>query len=355
MAAQPPEAPEPSLPPEAAPRPPAATAPPTTTQPAHESVVVMKDVTKRFGDFTAVNDITLNVPRGGLLAFIGPSGCGKTTTVRLILGVYEPTDGECYVFGQPSYHIRRYTREQIGYLPQQFVLYPTLTVKENLDFAAATYGLGPLRRRRWRKAALELVGLEQHQKKLAGQISGGMQRRLMLAATLLHQPDLILLDEPTAGIDPILREQLWTEFRNLQAQGRTLIVTTQYVAEAEYCDAVVLMDHGEIVAYGTPEELRKRASGGDLIEAEIPDLDRHLLARLRQLPGVRSTRYLDGNRLQLTVDNAGELIPQVIAAAQEDNIAVQAIEERRLSFNEVFVSLLQAAGRDVNNLENYNE
>lgn len=319
------------------------------------SVVVMQGVSKRFGDFDAVKNIDLVVPQGGLVALIGPSGCGKTTTVRLLLGVYEPTTGSCHVFGQSSHHIRRPTRERIGYLPQQFVLYPTLTVTENLNFAAATYGLGPFRRRKQRDIVLELVGLTAHRDKLAGQISGGMQRRLMLAATLIHQPELIFLDEPTAGIDPILREQLWSEFRRIQADGRTQIVTTQYVAEAEYCDAVVLMDRGEIVATGTPEALRQQAAGGDLIDATIPDADRALIAHLRALPGIRGIRYLDDNRLRLTVENSGELMPQVIAAVQERGATVQAIEERRLSFNEVFVILLQAAGRDIQNAGEYSE
>ncbi len=325
----------------------AATAPQQQTQNADDTVVVMDGVSKTFGDFTAVKDLSLTVPRGGLVALIGPSGCGKTTTVRLLLGVYEPTEGTCHVFGQPSYHIRRQTRERIGYLPQQFVLYPTLTVKENLNFAAATYGLGPFRRRKQRRALLELVGLEQHKNKLAGQISGGMQRRLMLAATLIHQPSLIFMDEPTAGIDPILREQLWQEFRQLQDTGCTQVVTTQYVAEAEYCDAVVLMDHGEIIAYGSPEALRQQAAGGDLIDATIPDIDRPLLQKIRSLEGVRNTQFLADNRLRITVDHAGELMPQIITVAQESDATVQAIEERRLSFNEVFVILLAATGRDV--------
>ncbi len=334
-------------------------APTPLPQPARavdgEAVVAMQGVSKRFGEFDAVKGLDLVVQQGGLVALIGPSGCGKTTTVRLLLGVYEPTTGSCHVFGEPSHHIRRPTRERIGYLPQQFVLYPTLTVKENLNFAASTYGLGPFRRRRQREVVLELVGLTAHRDKLAGQISGGMQRRLMLAATLIHQPELIFLDEPTAGIDPILREQLWEEFRRIQADGRTQIVTTQYVAEAEYCDRVVLMDRGEIVATGTPDALRQQAAGGDLIDATIPDLDRAMLLQLRALSGVRGVRFLDDARLRLTVEDSGSLIPQVIATVQDGGGTVQAIEERRLSFNEVFVALLEASGRDLHEVGEYGE
>jgi ABC-2 type transport system ATP-binding protein len=320
-----------------------------------DAIVSMRGVTKRFGEFTAVSDLELTVPRGGLVGMIGPSGCGKTTTLRLLLGVYEPTEGECLVFGQPSHHIRRPVRERIGYLPQQFVLYPTLTVEENLGFAAATYGLGPLRRRRNQQTVLELVGLAEARKKLARDISGGMQRRLALAATLIHQPDLLFLDEPTAGIDPILREQLWSEFRRLQAEGRTQFVTTQYIAEAEYCDTVILMDHGKIVAHGAPEELRQGVAGGDLVDLTSPDLDRPMRDLLRALPGVRGLQMTQEDQVRLTVEDAGELIPRVMTAVQEGGGEVRAIEERRLSFSEVFVAILQQHGRTDAGVGRYDE
>ncbi len=325
--------------------PPVATEVAATERSTGELVASLEDVGKKFGDFQAVKGLTLQVPQGALVGMIGPSGCGKTTTVRLLLGVYEPSEGQVRVFGEQPHRFRRDTRERLGYLPQQFVLYPTLTVDENLNFAASTYGLGPFARRRYKREVLELVGLTEHRKKLAGDISGGMQRRLGLAATLLHQPDLIFLDEPTAGIDPILREQLWAEFRRIQETGRTQFVTTQYVSEAEYCDAIVLMDAGEIVAVGPPEGLRQQVAGGDLVDATIPDIDRALLGRLRGMRGVRSARYLGDEQVRLVVEDAAEIIPQVIAVAQGAGAPVQEIEERRLSFNEVFVALLEQAGR----------
>ena len=306
----------------------------------------MRDVSKTFGDFQAVSELSLQVPRGSLIGLIGPSGCGKTTTIRLLLGVYEPSEGEIRVFGEEPHRFHRVTRERIGYLPQQFVLYPTLSVDENLNFAAAAYGLGPFARRRAKAQVLELVGLTEHRKKLAQDISGGMQRRLALAATLLHEPELIFLDEPTAGIDPILREQFWAEFRRLQQFGRTQVVTTQYVTEAEYCDFVVLLDAGTIVAAGTPADLRRQAAGGELIDATIPGLDNSILQRLRRLPGVTAVQVRGDSDVRLvTQGDAGELMPQVISTLQEQHREVQAIEERRLSFNEVFVALLEQGGR----------
>lgn len=310
-----------------------------------QPVVSMQGVSKKFGDFQAVQGLNLQVPEGGLIGLIGPSGCGKTTMIRLLLGVYEPSEGDIRVFGEQPFRFRRTTRARIGYLTQHFVLYPTLSVDENLNFAAATYGIGPFKRRSYKNDVLELVGLTPHRHKLAGNISGGMQRRLELAATLLHQPDLIFLDEPTAGIDPILREHLWGEFRRLQGSGRTQIITTQYVAEAEYCDTVVLMDSGEIVAAGPPEDLRQQVAGGDVVDAVVPDLDRALMLALRQMPSVRSVEYRGDEQVRLTVEDAGEIIPRMIATVHEAGAQVKDIEERRLSFNEVFVALLEQAGR----------
>lgn len=314
--------------------------------PGAETVVLMRDVSKSFGNAQVVRGLQLELHRGGLVGLIGPSGSGKTTTIRLLLGVYDVSEGEVRVFGEQPYRFRRHTRERIGYLPQQFVLYPTLTVDENLNFAAAAYGLGPFKRRRAKRDVLDLVGLTEHRKTLAGKISGGMQRRLGLAATLLHQPELIFLDEPTAGIDPILREQLWNEFRRLQAGGRTQLITTQYVAEAEYCDWVILMDSGEIVAAGPPGRLRQEAAGGDLVDVVVPDLDRSLVRRLQAVPGVRSVNWRN-DEARLVVENAAEVMPLVIAAVQESGAQVRQIEERRLSFNEVFVALLGRMGRDI--------
>jgi ABC-2 type transport system ATP-binding protein len=315
--------------------------------PAESVIAEVQGATKEFNGTMAVQNLSFAIPQGGLIGLIGPSGCGKTTTVRLLLGIYEPSAGTCRVFGETSHRMKRATRARIGYLPQQFVLYPTLTVEENLNFAASLYGLGPFRRRANKARVLELVGLVEHKRKLAAQLSGGMQRRLMLAATMLHQPDLIFLDEPTAGIDPLLREQLWDEFRRIQGEGRTQVVTTQYVGEAEYCDSVIIMDRGEVIASDTPSALRESVAGGELIDVSSGDFDRAMLQQLRSLPGVRAIALVRENTVRLTVENAAELMPQVISTIQDAGGAVQSIEERRLSFNEVFIALLARAGREI--------
>lgn len=328
--------------------PPSATAlvPPPALAPSNGSAIVaMERVTRRFGEAVAVRDLTFSVPEGGLVGVIGPSGCGKTTAVRLLLGIYEPSEGECRVFGQPSHRLDRATRARLGYLPQHFVLYPNLTVDENLNFAASLYGLGPFRRRAQKRRVLELVNLVPHRRKLAADLSGGMQRRLALAATLLHQPDLILLDEPTAGIDPLLREQLWAEFRRLQQAGHTQIVTTQYVGEAEYCDTVLLMDRGEIIACDTPENLRRAASGGELLDVTIDNFTPAMYQHLRAFPGVRGITLAAPDTVRLSVEDAGAMLPGVLASLQAQGIAVRSIEEHRQTFNEVFIALLGQANR----------
>lgn len=321
---------------------------------ADGDVVAMTAVGKQFAGFKAVQQFTMHVPPGGLVGLIGPSGCGKTTTVRLMLGVHKPDEGEVRIFGEIPHRFRRRTKERIGYLPQQFVLYPTLTVDENLDFGASTYGIGPWRRRGPKARVLDLVGLKPYRASLAGDISGGMQRRLSLAATLIHEPELIFLDEPTAGIDPILREQLWSEFRRLQQAGRTQIITTQYVGEAEYCDFIVLMDQGQIVAGGEPAALRRQVSGGDLIDVSLARVDEPTLAAVRAIAGVTVVQRRGENEVRIVSDEpAAVIIPLVTEAMSAQGVLVQSIEERRLSFNEVFVALLERSGRRTGEVSGY--
>lgn len=204
------------------------------------TIIHAAGLTKQFGNEVAVEDVSFEVPNGAIFGYVGPSGSGKTTTLRLLTGIYTPSAGQATVLGREPRHFNRRTRQQIGYMPQLFVLYPDLTVWENLNFAASIYGMG-LRRRRRLNEVLEFVELMEHRYKPARQISGGMQRRLSLAATLIHDPKLIFLDEPTAGIDPVLRRKFWDHFKHLQQAGRTLFITTQYVSETAYCDLVGVM------------------------------------------------------------------------------------------------------------------
>lgn len=306
-----------------------------------EPVIFLDQVTKTFGDFTAVQDMSFEVHPGEIFGFIGPSGSGKTTTVRLMTGVHQPSSGTVRVLGRPAHQMDQRTRARMGYLPQLFILYPHLSVKENLDFAASLYGESWFKRRDRRTELLNFVELWDHRHKLARDISGGMQRRLELACALIHNPTLVFLDEPTAGIDPILRAKFWQSFNALKAEGRTLFVTTQYVTEAEFCDHVAVMNEGRMVAMDTPENLRRRAFGGDLLEVRSAQVGEHDRATLARVDGVRAIDTGVPGRVRLAVDNAGTATPDIMEVLRGKGYEVEGIELHKPTFDEVFVRLLQ--------------
>ena len=306
-----------------------------------EVLIRTRNLTKKFGEETAVDSVTIEIPRGKIFGFIGPSGCGKTTTVRLLLGVYQPTAGEVTVFGRPPLQFRRQEREKIGYMPQLFVLYPALTVWENLNFAASLYGV-PWRRHKRLRELLDLVELQGHEGKLVRDISGGMQRRLSLAAALVHNPELLFLDEPTAGIDPVLRRKFWDYFKELQAEGRTLFVTTQYVGEAAYCDYVGVMAEGRLLMVETPEDLRRRASGGDMIDLKLTRrLSYEERNQLRAEPFVREVLSIEDGAYRVVVEDASVDIPRLITWSEELHLEVESVREYLLPFDDVFVKLVE--------------
>ncbi len=300
--------------------------------------VVIEDVTKRFDDQVAVDGLTISVPRGSILGLIGPSGAGKTTTVRLLTGALKPTSGRLSVLGEDPTRFRRQTRERIGYMPQLFTLYPDLTARENVDFVASLFGLLFFRRRRRVREVLELVELWDTRGRRAGDLSGGMQRRLELASALVHEPSLLFLDEPTAGLDPLLRAKVWDELHRQKELGRTLLVTTQYVNEAEACDAVALIANGRLVALASPDDLRRQATGGDVIEVETGAPFDAIRA---SLPMVNSVTQQGSRNFRVVVDDAGEATPIVVEAINAADGEVVSAREYRPTFDEVFATLVE--------------
>ncbi len=285
--------------------------------------------------------MTLSVPEGSIFGLIGPSGCGKTTTVRLMTGVYLPTAGEITVTGKPPADFSASARRQLGYMPQQFVLYPDLSVWENMNFSASLYGMGFWRGKRLTDL-LKFVELYSHRHKLARSISGGMQRRLALAATLAHDPTLILLDEPTAGIDPVLRRKFWDYFKSLKARGRTIVVTTQYVGEAVYCDLVAVMAGGRVLVVDTPDGLRRRAYGGEVVDLQAAGpIDHTIFSELRRLPYVGSIQFLSDTSLRLVVSDAGTAVPAVLEWAKANGWALQSAEKHVFPLDDAFVELVK--------------
>jgi ABC-2 type transport system ATP-binding protein len=303
--------------------------------------VTIAGASKRFGDEVALSDVTISVREGSILGIIGPSGAGKTTLVRLMTGALAPTEGEIRVMGEDPLHLKRRTRERIGYMPQSFALYPDLTTRENVDFVASLFGLLWWRRRRRTRQVLELVDLWDVRKRRAGRLSGGMQRRLELASALVHDPQILFLDEPTAGIDPLLRATIWHELGRLRDDGRTLLVTTQYVGEAERCDAVLLISDGRVIATGTPDELRRSAIGGDVVEIETSaPVD---ASSLRGIDGVRRIEMRGPTEIRATVDDASTILPEIVEAVTALGVEVGSASEARPSYDEVFALLVERA------------
>jgi ABC-2 type transport system ATP-binding protein len=310
-------------------------------------VVDAQGLTKTFGTEIAVNELTIQIPTGKIIGLIGPSGSGKTTTIRLLTGIYAPTKGQVTVLGVHPKDFTARIRERMGYMPQLFVLYPDLTVWENMNFAASLYGLSFWRRGKRIKQLLDFVELGKDRYKLARSISGGMQRRLALAATLVHNPELIFLDEPTAGIDPILRRKFWDQFQELKKNNRTLFITTQYVNEAAYCDYVGVMSEGRLLMMETPEGMRRRAFGGDVIDlSPAGPLNWEVVGQLQQLPYLRRRpNFLQDNSLRLVVDDAGTAMPALVEWLNQKNIKISSIEPYLPPFDDVFVSIVEAANQ----------
>jgi len=305
-------------------------------------VVYSRQLTKKFGEQVAVNKIDLEVPEGAIFGFIGPSGCGKTTTIRLFTGVYQPNGGDIRVLGKNPSKFTKADREKIGYLPQLFVLYPDLTVWENLNFAASLYGVS-FHRKKQLETLLDFVELTEHRRKIVREISGGMRRRLSLAATLVHRPELLFLDEPTAGIDPILRRKFWDYFDELQEEHHTLFITTQYVGEAAYCDLVGIMSEGKLLVVDSPENLRRQAYGGDVVRLRTAQwFNPEHIEIFQKLPFVdRKIRKIDDYEIQIIVDETSTATPILIETCQKHGLNIEAIEKYLPPFDDVFVKLIE--------------
>ena len=320
----------------APPSPPPATAPDPT-----DAAVTVEGVSRAFGDRVVVRDLDFTIRSGTILGVIGPSGSGKTTTIRMLTGALRPTNGDIRVLGERPSAFRRGTRERIGYMPQQFTLYPDLTARENVDFVGSLFGLLWRRRRRRVRAVLELLELWDARDRRASDMSGGMQRRLELGCALVHEPVLLFLDEPTAGIDPILRGKVWDELHRLRDAGQTILVTTQYVGDAEDCDQVALIAEGRLVAMGTPDELRHQALGGDEILVETTSMFDS--STIDHVPGVISISQHGPREIVATVEDSAIALPAIVDAVKAAGGDVVAAQEQRPSFDEIFAILVERA------------
>jgi ABC-2 type transport system ATP-binding protein len=311
------------------------------------AVIEIRSLTKRFGNERILKGLDLTVDRGEIFGLIGPSGSGKSTFLRTFTGYLSPSEGEVEVLGKPPVRFTSKDRRRIGFMPQGFVLYGELSVRQNLNFVAGLYGLRFLKRYRRVRETLKFVELWEHRRKRAANISGGMQRRLQLAAAIVHDPELLFIDEPTANLDPILRRRFWEEFQRLRDEGHTLLVTTQYVGEAERCDRVGLLSDGILVAVGTPDELRRQAFGGELIHLVLGGDPGRLGEVLKTLEGigrvveVRQDEEAEeaASRVRLLVEDADAAVPEVTEALNGADL--RSLDIPKPSFDEVFFRLVR--------------
>jgi len=297
---------------------------------------------KRFGDDDVIKSLDLDVEPGTIVGLIGPSGCGKTTTVRLLTGLLTPTSGEASINGTSSADLTATQRSRIGYLPQLPALFPDLSLAENLSFHASMYGL-PFRRRRRVDELLDWVELSADRKKRVADASGGMQRRLALAAAFVHDPDVVFLDEPTAGIDPILREKFWERFRAVAEDGKTLLVTTQYVGEAGECDMVGLLSDGELLLLETPENLRRAAFAGEVVDVTLsrPATDDEL-ARLQENDFVVGEIERPApKQIRIVVEDADAAMEDIGGALQALSLESVELSEHVVDYDEAFVRVVE--------------
>jgi ABC-2 type transport system ATP-binding protein len=300
-----------------------------------------RGLTKEFEEGVGVFDLDLEVPYGSIFGFIGPSGSGKTTAIRLLTGVMRPDSGELTVLGRRPIEFDRQARSELGYMPQLSVLYPELSLKHNLSFAAALFGMGGRARRRPLKETLAFVELWDERHRLLRRASGGMQRRLALAATLIHRPQLLFLDEPTAGIDPVLRRKFWDHFISLKEEGRTLFVTTQYVGEAAYCDRVGVLADGRLVAVDSPAGLRRQALGGEAIDIEFASpLTPSRIEELVKLTSASRWDQTGFRSYRVFVEDAGDAIPDIAEWAGDQGLTLESAEPYSPPFDDVFVELI---------------
>ncbi len=248
-----------------------------------EPVLHVENLTRRFGDFVAVDHINFEVHAGEIVGYLGPNGSGKTTTIRMLLGLLAPSEGQATVLGFDAFHQSEEVRARAGYMSQKFALYDDLTVMENLVFYGGVYGI---RERSRIAATMELIGLTGHENTLTRALSAGWRQRLALGIALVHQPKLLFLDEPTSGVDPTARRTFWDLIYALAESGVTILVTTHYMDEAEYCERVGIMRDGKLLAMDTPSTLKKQVLTGNVWEVFAEPLQAGLAA-LHQVDGVQ--------------------------------------------------------------------
>jgi ABC-2 type transport system ATP-binding protein len=307
-----------------------------------KEAVAVEGLVKRFGAFTAVDRISFSVMRGEIFGFLGPNGAGKSTTIRMLCGLLLPTEGQGSVYGFDLYTESERIKQHLGYMSQRFSLYEELTVRENLSFYGGLYGLDDRLKQERSRWAMTMADLTERADESVRSLSGGWKQRLALGCALLHEPPLLFLDEPTAGVDPISRRRFWDLIYDLAGRGVTVFVTTHYLDEAEYCDRLALIDRGRIIAMGTPTELKMHHMARRVLELQCEPL----IPAMEQLAssGLTDEVAIFGNTLHLVVQDAEAAMARLSSFLAGHGIIMHRLEVITPSLEDVFVSLIQAQG-----------
>lgn len=300
-------------------------------------IVVTHDLTKQFGDLVAVNHVNLHVRQGEIFGLLGPNGAGKTTLVRMLCGLLTISEGAASVVGYDVSTQPERVKKNIGYMSQSFCLYEDLTASENLNFFARIYGLGNEDAKKRVAEVLGIVQMREMERRLAGVLSGGLKQRLALACALVHNPKLLLLDEPTAGVDPPLRRVFWTYFRQLNTEGISILLNTHYMDEAALCDRLGIMRNGNLDAVGTPDELRRKTIRGDTVSLLCSNVE-DAKSLLEGEDYILSVESEDG-RLRVTVIDAGAALPRIISKLDRAGISVDQVRVSEAKLEDVFLKL----------------
>jgi len=310
----------------------------------NEIVVVAHGLVKRFGDFTAVNDIDFEVHAGEIFGFLGPNGSGKTTTIRMMLGLLSPTEGDVQVLGVPVKEHPEKIRPHIGYMSQRFSLYNDLTVMQNLQFYGKVYGLKNTDLEERIQGAVRMAGLEGHERTKTRELAGGWRQRLALGAAILHRPQIVFLDEPTAGVDPVSRRAFWDLLYKLVSEGVTIFVTTHYMDEAEHCHRLAFIQRGKLIAFGSPAEIKSEMMRGQVLEITPSDAAQAIktLRAARQageLPLEDVALY--GSLVHVVAPDMDQLMEPIAEQLRLAQVEVQHMEVIEPSLEDVFIACMQ--------------
>lgn len=300
--------------------------------------IEVKNLTKKFGSFVSVNGISFNVKKGEVFGFLGANGAGKSTTIRMLCGILKPTSGDAIVSGFSVMNQPEKVKQRIGYMSQKFSLYNDLTVEENINFFGGIYGLTSNQleeRKRWVLSVADLTGKE---KFLTGSLPGGIKQRLALGTAVIHRPEIVFLDEPTSGVDPIARRSFWELINSLSEDGTTVVVTTHYLEEAEYCNNIILIDAGKLIAEGNPKELKTKYITSKIFEVECDNVVEAI--ELLSVQNFVDDSNIFGNSIHISVNNYFHSIDQIKNVLTANSFNVYRIEEVMPTLEDVFIHLV---------------